>query len=132
MRLLIRKEKSFRSSFSLGLKWGPGLTGEGQEWRKTGKIKRTGKGWGKKNKESKISCADHDWGRGDAGGLAVMDVKVGYSSPPAQTLTASHCHILTVSWCFNLNGFHSCQLSVIHQKIKQQSFKGAPALEKAG
>lgn len=28
-------------------------------------------------------------------GLAVMDVKAGYSFPPAQTLAASHCHILT-------------------------------------
>lgn len=95
----------------------------------TGNRERLG---GKKRKGSRISCADRDCGRGAADGLAVMDVKVGYSSPPAQTLASSHCHILTVSWCFNLNGFHSCQLSVIHHKIKQQSFKGTPALEKAG
>lgn len=38
--------------------------------------------------------AEHDWGRGSVVGLALMDVKAGYSFLTAQTFTASHCHIL--------------------------------------
>jgi len=38
--------------------------------------------------------ADQDWGTGAVAGLAVTDVKVGYSFSPAQPLAALHCHIL--------------------------------------
>lgn len=64
-------------------------------------------------------------------GLVVMDVKVGCSFPPAQTLTASHFHILAkfpgvlTLMCFTAA---SSVLSI----TKQQSFKETLALERAG
>lgn len=77
--------------------------------------------------------AEQDWGERSCGRACRDGRESGiFILPRSDPRCLSLPHPRRVSWCFDLNGFHSCQLSVIHHKIKQQSFKETRALERAG
>lgn len=63
--------------------------------------------------------AKRDWGERGCGRACRDGRESGIFIPPCsdpRCLSLPHPH--RVSWCFDLNGFHSCQLRIIHHKIK--------------
>lgn len=57
--------------------------------------------------------------------MAVVGVNMRYSF-----LLLPCCFTATVSSCFDLNGFHSFQLRIIHHTHKKKKKKGSKALKK--
>lgn len=95
------------------------LARDKKDGEKTGKIKGNREKMGEENQGKQETMLSRIGGRGSVAGLAVMDMKAGYSFPPcSDPCCLSLPHPRRISWCFNLNGFHSCQLSVIHHKKK--------------